>query len=121
MMKKNIIQNYKFIIKSIFTIFLLSVIYFGNYKFQTNYNSEIDRIDKQTVLSQKKIKLSEISEEFITNLKKILKNEEIIENEMLNKYTSFRIGGPARFFAKPKTIEQIKEIALFPIFNLSFF
>ena len=111
--EKFIIKNYKIIIKGIFMIFLLSLIYFENSKFQINYNYEIDKINKQTVLSPKKIKLnvlSEISEEFITNLKNILKNDEIIENEMLNKYTTFRIGGPAIFFVKPKKIDQIKEI-----------
>ena len=100
-------KNYNFI-KIIIFIFLLSF-YLKSYKI--NSSNKLDEIDKTNLIqSQSNLKNNEINEEFIINLKNVLKNDELIENEMLNKHTTFRIGGPARFFSKPKTIGQIKEI-----------
>jgi UDP-N-acetylmuramate dehydrogenase len=65
---------------------------------------------KINILSKKSIKANKINEEFIKNLKNILKTDEIIENELLSKHTTFKLGGSARFFVKPKTINQIMEI-----------
>ena len=48
--------------------------------------------------------------DFLKQLKSILKDDEIFENELMNKHTTFRIGGPAKYFVKPKTIKQIKKI-----------
>ena len=48
--------------------------------------------------------------DFLKQLKNILKDDEIFENELMNKHTTFRIGGPAKYFVKPKTIKQIKKI-----------
>ncbi len=42
---------------------------------------------------------------WLTGLEEIL-----IENEPLKNHTWLRIGGPARFFFRPKTIEQVKTI-----------
>ena len=101
-------KNYNFIKKISIFIFLLSF-YFISHKINSSYR--IDKIDKINLISsQSNLKHNEINEEFIINLKNILKVDELIENEMLDKHTTFRIGGPARFFSKPKTIEQIKEI-----------
>ena len=36
---------------------------------------------------------------------------EFYENENLSKHTTFKIGGPAAFFVKPSSVEQISEIA----------
>ena len=55
-------------------------------------------------------KKNEINIEFINYLKIILKQDELIENEMMDKHTTFKIGGPAKFFVKPKTINQIIRI-----------
>ena len=33
---------------------------------------------------------------------------QILENEPMNKHTSFKVGGPARFFAKAESIEDLK-------------
>ena len=47
---------------------------------------------------------------FINDLKKILKDDEIIENEILSRHTTFKIGGPAKYFVKPRSIDKIIEI-----------
>ncbi|ORX39506.1 hypothetical protein BCR36DRAFT_588239, partial [Piromyces finnis] len=48
--------------------------------------------------------------DLINNIKNTLKNDEYIENEMMKKHTTFRIGGPAKVFVKPKNVNQIIEI-----------
>ena len=40
----------------------------------------------------------------------MLDPDEISENEMMNKHTTFRTGGPARIFVKPKTIEHLVQV-----------
>ena len=69
-----------------------------------------NQLFKINILSKKSIKVYKINEEFINHLKNILKNDEIIENELLSKHTTFRLGGSAKFFVRPKTITQIIEI-----------
>ena len=60
--------------------------------------------------------------EFINKLKDILNFNEIFENEMMNKHTTFRIGGPAKYFTRPKTVNQILEIIkLCTKFKVNFF
>ena len=39
-----------------------------------------------------------------------LNKEQILLNEPMNKHTSFKIGGPADIFVKPKNIEELKQI-----------
>lgn len=41
-------------------------------------------------------------------LQKKIKKEQILENEPMSKHTSFRIGGPADYFVKASSIEEIK-------------
>ena len=69
------------------------------------------------------VKLNIIEEKFINNLKKILKNEDnIIENELLSKHTTFKLGGPARLFIIPKnTIQIIKIITLCNKYKVHYF
>ena len=43
-------------------------------------------------------------------MKLVLNNDEIWENEMMNKHTTFQLGGPAKFFIKPKSINKITKI-----------
>ena len=71
------------------------------------YKSQFSKIN---LLSKKSVKTNIINEEFKNSLKNILKVDEIIENELLSKHTTFRLGGSAKFFVKPKTIRQILEI-----------
>ena len=61
-------------------------------------------------MSKKSIQTNKIDEEFIINLKNNLKDEEIIENKIMSKHTTFKIGGPAKIYLIPKTYNQIIEI-----------
>lgn len=47
---------------------------------------------------------------FLEELKEIYNNNEILENELMNKHTTFKLGGPAKFFIKPKSINNIVKI-----------
>jgi UDP-N-acetylmuramate dehydrogenase len=49
---------------------------------------------------------------FLEKLKLVLDNDEIFENEMMNKHTTFQLGGPAKFFIKPKSINKITKVIL---------
>ncbi len=93
--ESNLIEKFIFIIIFAFLIFIINI----NKK---NYNISF--------LSKKSVKLNEINKEFDNDLKNFLKDGEIIENEMMDHHTTFKIGGPARYFIKPKSINQIIEI-----------
>ena len=101
--KKRILNSILITIFILFCCFILFLIII-NIK---NKNNIFEGISQ---LSKKSIKTNKINEEFIINLKNILKDEEIIENEIMSKHTTFKIGGPARFFLMPKTYNQIIEI-----------
>ena len=47
---------------------------------------------------------------FLEKLKLILDNDELLENEMMSRHTTFKLGGPAKFFTIPKSINKIIEI-----------
>ena len=98
--------NYLFLTIFLATVISLSCIFIFKY----NKNLKINVAKTQSFLSKKSMESKEFSEEFIKELKSILKLDELIENEIMDKHTTFRIGGPARFFAKPKKIEQIAEL-----------
>ena len=93
------LNKYKIIL--LFSFFSLYILINHIYK---------NQLFKINILSKKSIKVYKINEEFINHLKNILKNDEIIENELLSKHTTFRLGGSAKFFVRPKTITQIIEI-----------
>jgi UDP-N-acetylmuramate dehydrogenase len=97
-------KNYNFsIITKIIIIFIFLIIFFI-------FNDKMNILENNLILSKKSVIANEISINFINNLKSILKDDELIENEMMKKHTTFRTGGSARFFAKPKTDKQIIEI-----------
>ena len=55
-------------------------------------------------------------------MKLIFDNEEILENEMMNKHTTFQLGGPAKFFIKPKSINKIiKVLKLCKEYSIEYF
>ncbi len=55
-------------------------------------------------------------------LRIILEKNEIIENEMMNKHTTFQLGGPAKFFVKPNSINKIiKLLQLCKVYSIDYF
>ena len=91
------------ILAKLIIVFIFLIIYFI-----TNVKINISNI--HLPLSKKSFIINEISNDFIKSLKNILKEDELIENEMMQKHTTFRTGGPAKFFVKPKIDNQIIEI-----------
>ena len=51
--------------------------------------------------------------EIFENLKKIISEEKIKKNEPMKNHTSFKIGGPAEFFVKVSSIEELTKILEF--------
>ena len=73
-------------------------------------------------LSKKSIDTNRNDKDFLEKLKLILDNEEILENEMMNKHTTFQLGGPAKFFIKPKSINKIiKVLKLCKEYSIEYF
>ncbi|MBQ9058849.1 MAG: UDP-N-acetylmuramate dehydrogenase [Atopobiaceae bacterium] len=46
------------------------------------------------------------------NLERIVGEDNVIENELLSKHTSFEIGGPADLFVIPETVEQLAQTVI---------
>ena len=97
-LKNKKIECFKFL-----SLIILAVLLFTKFT-----NSKASKIS--LTLSQKSSKQNKIDESFITNLKNVLDPDEICENEMMNKHTTFRTGGPARIFVRPKTIEHLVQV-----------
>ena len=91
------------IIAKLIFLFIFLIIFFI-------INVKINISNSHLILSRKSVTINEISSDFINNLKNILKEDELIENEMMQKHTTFKTGGPVKFFVKPKTDKQIIEI-----------
>ena len=53
------------------------------------------------------------NKEILNKLKKIVSKEKIKQNEPMKEHTSFKIGGPAEFFIKVNSVEELKEILQF--------
>ena len=100
--KKKIISRNLSLFKS-FLLIIIIMLFFLLF-FIINYKN------KSYKLKNSRLNINE--EEFLKLLKKILKDGEILENEMMKKHTTFKIGGPAKYFIKPKSINQIIEIIL---------
>ena len=59
---------------------------------------------------------------FLGKLKNILDKDELLVNEMMNKHTTFKLGGPAKFFIIPHTRDKIiKIIKLCKEYNIEYF
>ena len=50
------------------------------------------------------------NKEILESLEKIIPIEQIKQNEPMKNHTSFKIGGPAEFYIKIKTIEELQKI-----------
>ena len=51
-----------------------------------------------------------MKQEFYEKLSKIVRKEQILEEEPMKKHTTFRIGGPAEYLILPQTIEEIADV-----------
>ena len=100
-------KNIKFRIssKSIFSLLFLIIVVF-----LIAINVRKRKRQLKTILSRKSINNEHNEKMFLENLKTILDKDEIFENEMMNKHTTFQLGGPAKFFIKPKSINKIKKV-----------
>lgn len=57
--------------------------------------------------SSKSEKYTQNEIKFLNQLKLVLDKNEIFENEMMNKHTTFQLGGQAKFFIRPNSINII--------------
>lgn len=55
--------------------------------------------------------------EFISELKKILTEDSILLNENMAGHTTFRAGGPAKYFVEPSNPDQIRELVRLSVDN----
>ena len=78
--------------------------------------------ENQSFLSNKSFNKNIIDDIFLNSLKSFLKEDEILENEIMSRHTTFKLGGSAKIFVKPKTINQIIEIIkLCNKYNVNYF
>ena len=57
------------------------------------------------------------NKEILNNLEKIISKEKIKQNEPMKEHTSLKIGGPAEFFVKVNSVEELKKILQFSKIN----
>ena len=53
------------------------------------------------------------NKEILNSLEQIISKEEIKQNEPMKNHTSFKIGGPAEFYIKIKSVEELRKILEF--------
>ena len=97
------INNKKKSYKLIFTIIIISIIsiFIAFSIIKKNVNKEI-----KPTLSRKSMDNKIDEKNFLTKLKLILDEDEILLNEMMSKHTTFKLGGPAKYFIIPKSIDK---------------
>ncbi len=105
--KDSKINNFEYIIKFIFVSIICVVIFLIFISTINNKNNQL-----KTILSRKSMDINMNDKNFLEKLKLVLDNDEIFENEMMNKHTTFQLGGPAKFFIKPKSINKITKVIL---------
>ena len=47
---------------------------------------------------------------FYNKLAAIVRDEQVLRDEPMQKHTTFRVGGPADYFVMPETIEQVQKV-----------
>ena len=95
----------EYISKLIFSFILFFLIFLFVIYLIKNKNNQLE-----VILSRKSIDTTKDNKEFLEKLKSFLDADEILENEMMNKHTTFQLGGPSKFFIKPKSINKIIKI-----------
>ena len=74
------------------------------------------------VLSRKSINNGKDNKDFLEKLKSFLDKDEILENEIMKKHTTFQLGGPSKIFIKPKSINKIiKVLQLCKEYSIEYF
>lgn len=110
---KNLIKCYKILYS--FLLFFILVFIIGFLLKNRKQNIAL-------TLSKKSLDNESDKKNFFEKLKIILDKEEIFQNEMMNKHTTFKLGGPAKFFIKPKTINKIiKVLKLCKEYSIDYF
>ena len=89
------INNFGYIFKFTFVSIICVVIFLFFIYHINNRNNQL-----KIILSRKSFDTNRNDKDFLEKLKLILDNEEILENEMMNKHTTFQLGGPAKYFIK---------------------
>lgn len=113
------INNKKKSYKLIFTIIIISIIsiFIAFSIIKKNVNKKI-----KPTLSRKSMDNKIDEKNFLTKLKLILDEDEILLNEMMSKHTTFKLGGPAKYFIIPKSIDKIiKVIQLCNEYSIEYF
>lgn len=112
------INNKKKSYKLIFTIIISIISIFIAFSIiKKNVNKEI-----KPTLSRKSMDNKIDEKNFLTKLKLILDEDEIFLNEMMSKHTTFKLGGPAKYFIIPKSIDKIiKVIQLCNEYSIEYF
>ena len=103
----------KFVLSSLFSIIIFVIV---------TISIKNKKRELQILLSRKSIDNSQNEKMFLENLRKILDQNEILEDEMMNKHTTFELGGPAKFFIKPNSIDKIiKVLKLCKEYSIDYF
>ena len=103
----------KFMFSSLFSIIIFVIV---------TISIKNRKRELQILLSRKSIVNSQNEKMFLENLRKILDQNEILEDEMMNKHTTFELGGPAKFFIKPNSIDKIiKVLKLCKEYSIDYF
>ena len=103
----------KFMLSSLFSIIIFVIV---------TISIKNKKKELQILLSRKSIDNSQNEKMFLENLRKILDQNEILEDEMMNKHTTFELGGPAKFFIKPNSIDKIiKVLKLCKEYSIDYF
>ena len=106
-------KKYKNIYKNeskIFTVLIKTTILFLLYLllfFLNKYKCINNTKENVSILQNRSNNDNVFNLKFKIKLKHILEDNEIFENEIMSKHTTFKIGGPAKFFLRPKTSKQI--------------
>ena len=87
--------NYKRIFYFIIIVFFLLCLFFVK-----------DKRNNIVILSKKSIEQKN-EKLFLIELKLILDSDELYVKEMMKEHTTFKLGGPAKYFVKPKSINKI--------------
>ena len=95
------IECFKFFSLIILVVFLFTKISSSKTN-KISFNSTTNKISFN--LSNKSSNQNRIDEVFITNIKNVLDPDEICENEMMNKHTTFRIGVQQEFLLSQKQL-----------------